>query len=382
MSHNLTHLDQGKKQSRVLLLVVAISLVLSVTILTLPARAFAEDAAGNLSSTDSTFTGKSVDKDLYWAGLSLTASDSEVGADILAAAQNIDITDSSVHGSIRTASQTLNITRVTTEGNITSAAQYITIGDGTTVGAVYAVAQDINFNGTASCAGLYGQTVTINGTIEGDVTVVAQKLVFGKHAHVTGTVHATVGTDPIQKEGSSVKKIETDYNDALKPANEDRVSTLIDTLIDAALTMAETALVAFLLTLILPRAVAGATDALRTKAGFLVLSGLMILIVFLPVSLLLLFSVVISDLGGALLAAVVATTFIAAPLMGAAIGSLMLPQAPTTTASAAGGAVVGLAVSLPYIGIVFDIVAIVLCLGYLLRCILSARTQQQLGPQD
>lgn len=359
----------------ILVLLAVLSLALSAAALVQPASAFAEDAAGNLMSTDSTFTGKTVDTDLYWAGQSLTASDSKIGADILAAAMNIDITDTEVNGSVRTASQTLDITRVNTAGNITSAAQYITIGKGTTAGAVYAVAQDIHMNGSSSCAGLYGQTVTINGTIEGDVTVVAQKLVFGKHAHVTGTVHATVGVEPVQKEGSHIGKLKVVYSEPLKPAEEDRISTLIDTLIDTIVTMAENALVATLLILILPRAVEGAYRDLRSKPGFMILSGLMILITFVPVSIILLLSVVISDFGGTLLAAVIASAFIAAPLMGAVLGRLILPQGHPTTAAAAGGAIVGLAVSLPYIGLFFDIAAIVLFLGYLLLCIISARKQ-------
>ena len=359
----------------ILVLFAVLSLALSTATLVQPASVFAEDAAGNLMSTDSTFTGKTVDTDFYWAGQSLTASDSKIGADILAAAMNIDITDTEVNGSVRTASQTLNITRVNTTGNITSAAQYITIGKGTAAGAVYAVAQDIHMNGSSSCAGLYGQTVTINGTIEGDVTVVAQKLVFGKHAHVTGTVHATVGVEPVQKEGSRIGKLKVVYSEPLKPAEEDRVSTLIGTLIDTIITMAENALVATLLILIFPRVVDGAYRGLRSKPGFMALSGLMVLITFVPVSIILLLSVVISDLGGTLLAGVIASAFIAAPLMGAVLGRFILPQGHPTTAAAAGGALVGLAVSLPYIGLLFDIAAIVLFLGYLLLCIISARKQ-------
>ncbi len=359
----------------ILTLFAVLSLALSAVTLVQPASAFAEDAAGNLSITDSTFTEKTVDSDLYWAGQSLTASDSKIGADILAAAMNIDITDTEVGGSVRTASQTLNITRTNTAGNITSAAQYITIGKGTTAGAVYAVAQDIHMNGSSSCAGLYGQTVTINGTIEGDVTVVAQKLVFGKHARVTGIVHATVGVEPVQKEGSHIKKLKVVYSEPLKPAEEDRVSTLIGTLIDTALTMAENALVAALLTLILPRVVEGVCKGLRAKPGFMILSGLMTLITFVPVSIILLLSVVISNLGGTLLAGVIASAFIAAPLMGAVLGRFVLPQGRPISAAAVGGAIVGLAVSLPYIGLIFDIAAIALFLGYLLLCIVSTRRQ-------
>lgn len=94
--------------------------------------------------------------------------------------------------------------------------------------------------------------MTIDGTVEGDVEVWADKLVLGKNARITGTVNAHVSEDPERAAGAEVGalKIDRTENEDTSTAND-----VIGGIVAAALS---TCFVALLLELVFPRATASA----------------------------------------------------------------------------------------------------------------------------
>ena len=66
--------------------------------------------------------------------------------------------------------------------------------------------------------------MTIDGTVEGDVEVWADKLVLGKNARITGTVSAHVSEDPERAKGAQVGALKIDRTE------NENTSTINDTI--------------------------------------------------------------------------------------------------------------------------------------------------------
>ncbi len=332
-----------------------------------PAPALAADGAGNELTSAGNMNAQTVEGNLYWAGESLDLTDTTVTRDVIAAGQTIALTDTTVGGSVRTASQNLNLTGTKVAGDVTSAAQYITLGEGTEAQAIYSAAGDVRIIGTAKCGAVFGQTVTIDGTVDGDINVTAQKLVIGKNAHITGTVHATLGADPQVKDGSEVGKLDVTYSEQLAEKESNSVEDLAWGLLAAVVSAIGTCLAALLLSALFPRAMVSAAGMARTKKTQTIASGVIAVIFFVPAVLLLCITIAGLGLAGALVATVVAIWFAAVPFCAAALGRVVLPKMNRIASAAICGLVLGFASNLPYIGIVFTIAAVVLVHGYLVQ---------------
>lgn len=79
-------------------------------------------------------------------------------------------------------------------------------------GDLYWAGQALNLDDTSIDRDIIaaGDTVTIDGTVEGDVEVWADKLILGKNAHITGTVNAHVPRTPsVPREPRSVRSRST-----------------------------------------------------------------------------------------------------------------------------------------------------------------------------
>ena len=124
--------------------------------------------------------------------------------------------------------------------------------------------------------------MTIDGTVNGDVEVWADKLILGKNAHITGTVNAHVSEDPERAAGAEVGalKIERTENEDTSTVND-----VIGGIVAAALS---TCFVALLLELVFPRATASAAGMLHQRPMPLWVSGLLSTIAIVPAVLLLL----------------------------------------------------------------------------------------------
>ena len=80
------------------------------------------------------------------------------------------------------------------------AGQHVVLNTGSTANCFYAAGETVALRGSAKSAALAGDTVTIDGTVDGDVEVWADKLILGKNARITGTVNAHVSQDPERAE--------------------------------------------------------------------------------------------------------------------------------------------------------------------------------------
>ena len=245
-----------KAQARIALLFVLIALALTV----LPTASFAgTDTAGNVLATEAGSNPSGVAGDLYWAGQSLNLDDASIGRDIIAAGDSLSIRDCTVGGAIRLAARTIDISKTAIDGSVTVAGQHVVLNTGSTANCFYAMGDTVALRGSTKSAALAGDTVTIDGTVEGDVEVWADKLVLGKNARITGTVSAHVSEDPERAEGAQVGALKIDRTE------NENTSTINDTIGGIVAAALSTCFVAILLELVFPRATASAAGMLRQR---------------------------------------------------------------------------------------------------------------------
>lgn len=349
-----------KAQARIALLFALIALALTA----LPTTSFAgTDTAGNVLATEVDSNPSGVEGDLYWAGQGLNLDDASIGRDIIAAGESLSIRDCTVGGAVRLAARTIDISKTAIDGSVTVAGQHVVLNTGSTANCFYAMGETVALRGSAKSAALAGDTVTIDGTVEGDVEVWADKLVLGKNARITGTVNAHVSEDPERAAGAEVGALKIDRTE-----NED-TSTLNDIVGGIVAAALSTCFIALLLELVFPRATASAAGMLHQRPTPLWVSGLLGTIAVVPAVLLLIISIAGLSLAGTLLCGVIGIALVSTAFTGCAIARMVGHNQNRYAMAAVGGVAAGALTGLPLIGDSISGVAFVFMLGYVIQII-------------
>ena len=349
-----------KARSRLFVALALIALALAA----LPAAAFAgTDTAGNVLATDNDSNPSGVEGDLYWAGQNLNLDDASIDRDIIAAGDSLSIRDCTVGGAVRLAARTIDIAQTTVDGSVTVAGQHVVLNTDSTASCFYAVGETVALRGSVKSAALAGDTVTIDGTVDGDVEVWADKLIMGKNARITGTVNAHVSEDPERAAGAEVGALKIDRTE-----NEDTstVNDVIGGIVAAALS---TCFVALLLELVFPRATASAAGMLHQRPAPLWVSGLLGTVAIVPAVLLLIISIAGLSLAGALMCGVIGIALVSAAFAGCAIARMVGHNQNRYAMAAVGGLIAGVLTAIPLVGDFISGVAFVFTLGYVIQII-------------
>lgn len=349
-----------KARGRIALLFALIVLALTV----LPTASFAgTDTAGNVLATDEDSIPSGAEGDLYWAGQSLNLDDTSIDRDIIAAGDTLSIRDCTVGGAIRLAARTIDIAKTTVDGSVTVVGQHVVLNSDSAANCFYAIGETVALRGSTKSAALAGDTVTIDGTVDGDVEVWADKLILGKNAHITGTVNAHVSEDPERAAGAEVGALKIDRTE-----NED-TSTVNDTIGGIVAAALSTCFIALLLELVFPRATASAAGMLHQRPTPLWVSGLLGTIAIVPAVLLLIISIAGLSLAGALLCGVIGIALVSTAFAGCAIARMVGHNQNRYAMAAVGGVAAGALTGLPLIGDFISGVAFVFMLGYVIQII-------------
>ena len=349
-----------KARGRLFVALALIALALAV----LPAAAFAgTDTAGNVLATDSDSNPSGVEGDLYWAGQSLNLDDASIDRDIIAAGDSLSIRDCTVGGAVRLAARTIDIAQSTVDGSVTVAGQHIVLNSDSTANCFYAAGETVALRGSVKSAALAGDTVTIDGTVNGNVEVWADKLILGKNARITGTVNAHVSEDPERAAGAEVGALKIDRTE-----NED-TSTVNDVIGGIVAGALSTCFVALLLELVFPRATASAAGMLHQRPTPLWVSGLLGTVAIVPAVLLLIISIAGLSLAGALMCSVIGIALVSAAFAGCAIARMVGHSQNRYAMAAVGGIIAGVLTAIPLVGDFISGVAFVFTLGYVIQII-------------
>lgn len=344
-------------------LFIALALI-ALALAALPAAAFAgTDTAGNVLATDNDPTPSGVEGDLYWAGQNLDLDDASIDRDIIAAGDSLSIRDCTVGGAIRLAVRTIDIAKTTVDGSVTVAGQHVVLNADSTASCFYAMGETVTLRGSVKSAALAGDTVTIDGTVDGDVEVWADKLVLGKNARITGTVNAHVSEDPERAAGAEVGALKIDRTES---EDTSTVNDIIGGIVAAALS---TCFVALLLELVFPRATASAAGMLHQRPTPLWVSGLLGTVAIVPAVLLLIISIAGLSLAGALLCAVIGVALVSTAFAGCAIARMVGHNQNRYAMAAVGGIIAGVLTAIPLVGDFISGVAFVFMLGYVIQII-------------
>ena len=349
-----------KARSRLFVALALIALALAA----LPAAAFAgTDTAGNVLATDSDSNPSGVEGDLYWAGQSLDLDDASIDRDIIAVGESLSIRDCTVGGAVRLAARTIDIAQTTVDGSVTVAGQHVVLNADSTANCFYAIGETVALRGSAKSAALAGDTVTIDGTVDGDVEVWADKLILGKNARITGTVNAHVSEDPERASGAEVGALKIDHTE-----NEDTstVNDVVGGIVAAALSAC---FVALLLELVFPRATSSAAGMLHQRPTPLWVSGLLGTVAIVPTVLLLIISIAGLSLAGALMCGVIGIALVSAAFAGCAIARMVGHSQNRYATAAVGGVIAGVLTAIPLVGNFISGVAFVFTLGYIIQII-------------
>lgn len=361
MTFNQTAATTSHKMRRCLLMAFAL---IALAITALPTASFAgTDTAGNVLATDNDANPSGVEGDLYWAGQALNLDDASIDHDIIAAGDTLSIRDCTVGGAVRLAARTIDIAQTTVDGSVTVAGQHVVLNADSTANCFYAIGETVALRGFTKSAALAGNTVTIDGTVEGDVEVWADKLILGKNAHITGTVNAHVSEDPELAAGAEVGALKIDRTE-----NED-TSTVNDVIGGTVAAALSTCFVALLLELVFPRATASAAGMLHQRPMPLWVSGLLSTIAIVPAVLLLIISIAGLSLAGALLCGVIGIALVSSAFAGCAIARMVGNSQNRYAMAAVGGVIAGALTGLPLVGDFISGVAFVFTLGYIIQII-------------
>ena len=367
----------SKTPARRHLLAVFAALVFAVAAcaLALPSTARATtDTAGNELETDAT-PSSGVAGDLYWAGETLDFEDASVDRDVIAAGASLTLDSVNVGGAVRMAGQTINIARTVADGSITVAGQHISINEGTDAASVYAAGQSINFLGSTKAAALAGETVTLDGKIDGDVHVYAKRLVIGSNARISGTVYAQVSEKPERSDDAKVGALKIDMSQAEDSASEG----IADMIFDIVFAAVSGAFIALAIAFVLPRAVESAAGMTKSHPVAVWLTGFIGILGILPITLLIMLTVAGLPIAGALIALLIAIGLIATPFAAAIVGQALLPKWNRFASAAAAGAVAGLITCAPILGSGIKALAFMLVLGYVIQTVIGNARKPQTG---
>lgn len=362
--------QRHKAWGRITILFALIALALTA----LPTASFAgTDTAGNVLATDNDVNPSGVEGDLYWAGQALNLDDASIARDIIAAGDTLSIRDCTVGGAVRLAARTIDIAKTTVDGSVTVVGQHVVLNSDSAANCFYAMGETVALRGSAKSAALAGDTVTIDGTVEGDVEVWADKLVLGKNARITGTVNAHVSEDPERAAGAEVGALKIDRTE-----NESAATTANDIIGGIVAAALSTCFVALLLELVFPRATASAAGMLHQRPTPLWVSGLLGTIAVVPAVLLLIISIAGLPLAGTLLCGVIGIALVSSAFAGCAIARMVGHSQNRYAMAAVGGIAAGALTGLPLVGGFISGVAFVFMLGYIIQIIWrNARLKSQ-----
>lgn len=150
--------------------------------------------AGQMVSVNSETSGE-VENELFAAGMEIYADNLNVNGSIFTAGQNVSCQGTKVGGSIFAAGNNVSID-AEANNNIWVAGNSISFGKDSVVKGLHAAGNNIIVNGKYDAVAIAGSLVTFNAEVAGDVSIEAEKVVFGENAKIGGNLVITSKEDP------------------------------------------------------------------------------------------------------------------------------------------------------------------------------------------
>lgn len=134
--------------------------------------------------------------DVCGAGYNVDLADSEADGSAALAGYNVDLTDSKVNGTFFGAGYNIDINNTQVKNNIIAAGCNITIDGNSSATTVRIAGANVSFDGTADYVNISGDSVEINGVINGDAKIEASSITFGDDARIAGNLVISAESEP------------------------------------------------------------------------------------------------------------------------------------------------------------------------------------------
>ena len=328
------------------------------------------DSAGNMFvSGDSV----SLDGESFFAGFaagqSVDITDSDAEGSVFAAGQEVTIKDSSVSESMFIGGNNVNIDNTQIHGNIFAAGNSVKITDGCEANAVYAAGNDITFEGETDFLALGGTNVSVNGTIDGDVTIDANNVDISDDTVITGTLTINSSTEPEISDEASIgkyefNKVDADSNGIAKVSFGAMILKKITSGLYWIVAMAAFGMI---LCWLFDKHLTTAANYVKNRTAPLVLSGVIAWICIPIAALLMCISYILAPIAGMLMLAYVLLLCAGLAFAGASIGRLIFPKMNVFLAALIGIAALEVIRLIPFIGGLVGIAADMYLLGYVVQ---------------
>lgn len=346
----------------------------AVMVFAMPVMASAQtqkDTAGNMIAAEDE---QIVESDSFFGGFAtgkdVSVKNCEAEDTICMAGMNLDFASTKTGGSAFLAGYSINISDSQIGGNIAAAGETVVISEDTSSRSVKAAGKDVTFEGSAKALDICAHNVYIDGEIDGDVNVSAEKVTIGDNAKISGTL--TVKSED-EADISSAAAVGEYVFDKIEKQTYSVRSTVKDCIF-AVICMA---VMALMMCLIVPSYVAGSAEMVRKKTAVMLGSGAIVLVSLPFAFILLCVSVIGVPLAFAIGLAASAVMVASVPFAGASLAGIILPEANRYLTAAAGAAVLVILVHIPYVGFVFRIGAWIYALGYVLQRIWDGRLKKK-----
>ena len=327
-----------------------------------PADASSADSLGGLPM---------MGHDYVWFGNELKMSNAMVENDLIAAGQSIHATDVMVSGDMRLAAEDITIKDSYAGENITAAGKSVTVRDGD-ARAVVLAGQTVSFSGSCEELSAYAETVFIDGVVDGDVVVGATTVEIGSNARIKGTLHVSAQNEPVMQRGSEVGDVEYTKVEGSSRADVDgaiAAFTATFSIFAIIFGIIGTFVTALLAEWLFRRQTAGAAEMVRTRTGATIATGVVSAFIA-PVVVIILFCLGVTwPVATGLIFALLAMTMVATGFMGASVFKLAFPKLGRFKCAMIGGAIMGVAGAIPFLGAIVGAAAFMYLLGYVLQSI-------------
>ncbi|MDO5573989.1 MAG: hypothetical protein Q4G60_08415 [bacterium] len=330
-----------------------------------------KDSAGNAIVCEKSVVSENFGEDLYWFGNEMSLNDSKIDNDLLAAGYTLTVNNADIKGSLRTASYSLNLQNVDVAHNMTVAGNILNISGNTKAKSIYAAGNEISFSGECESLNIAGNSVILNGVVNGDATIDANEVTIGSNAVVTGKLTVSAADESTVPDAAQIGEYE--YHDSPNVPDEDAVEAVsagarfLHKIFNRVYWVPAMIVVALFFCLVIPGAVDGSGKMLLKKPVAMPITGLVTLCAI-PVALIILCITFIGlPLAGLLALLVAIATIFAVPFAGASAGRIVLPKMNIWLSSIIGSAVLTLALAVPFVGGLIKFLSILYVLGYFVQ---------------
>ena len=291
-----------------------------------------------------------------------------VSGDIAAFGRNVAITDDGSVQNIITAGQVVNI-RAAKARNIYAAGGDITVASGTEAGGVYIAGANVTFSGTAQDVVLAGTSVTVDGTVYGNLTIRSDDITLAGDVTVGGKITVVGTVKPELRPTIDESQVTFRRVMARQPKKDEppKLGVSRFSVIMSLVSLVTAVLFALILTLLRGDFFRDRAQEFKRTFGRYLLYGLLAFIVVPVVAFAFMFTVIAIPISAIVLVLYAILLYLAPVLTGIVLARLILPRVNRYLAASIGAVVLTLLMMVPYLKILIFLLSSFYILGAAIR---------------